>query len=131
MNKEFVTYKQALALTKLGFVGPAMGLYYEKGKELYYGTGSFSSRRHENILAPLYSEAFKWLRDEYLTYGIIIPINVSKIQGIDCILEIYPPPDEHGLVHVLKDAKVYASYEEAEQTCLKKLIELVKNEKQK
>lgn len=127
METEFVTYKQALALTKLGFVGPAMGLYYEKGKKLYYGAGSFSSRRHENILAPLYSEAFRWLRNEHLTYGIIIPINVSKIQGIDYTIEIHPPPDEHGLVHILKNTKVYASYEDAEQACLDKLIKIVKN----
>ena len=122
MNKEFVTYKQALALTKLGFVGPAMGLYYEKGKELYYGTGSFSSRRHENILAPLYSEAFKWFREEHNYAGFIQLVEPEY--GGDYGYVIY-----YKLNHLAVDHwnKGFKTYEKAEQACLDKLIEIVKN----
>ena len=132
MNKEFCTYEQARALKELGFDEPCIA-YYNK-KELFSFTQICNEpfKRHyikmsNRLCTPTFSQAFRWMREKHLTYGIIIPTNVSKIQGIDCILEIHPPPDKHGIVYILEDGKLYTSYEEAEQACLDKIIQIVKN----
>jgi hypothetical protein len=133
MENEFVSYTQALALKELGFDEECLGLYRDGSLELKKNTGGYYNNSWINkfdkptiCTAPLYQQAFRWMREKHLTYGIIIPTNVSKIQGIDCILEIHPPPDKHGIVYILEDGKLYTSYEEAESACLDKLIEACK-----
>ena len=132
MKNEFVTYKQALALKELGFDEPCIGWYnpqvnYKKVTTDRYWAFHLTGEWENFKPSPLYQQAFRWFREKHLTYGIIMPTNVSEIQGIDCILEIHPPPDKHGIVYILEDAKLYTSYEEAESACLDKLIEICKN----
>ena len=129
MKNEFVKYEQALALKELGFDEPCLA-YFDAEKLFKFPGTTMCNRNFLDLLtvtAPLYQQAFRWFREKHLTYGIIMPTNVSEIQGIDCILEIHPPPDKHGIVYILEDAKLYTSYEEAESACLDKLIEICKN----
>jgi hypothetical protein len=101
MNKEFVTYEQALALKELGFDEPCIAIYAE----------------------PLKQQAFRWLLKEHNIYAIIIPTvtmhwTFKTMTVADGMIEV--PPYNH------VDAIDYSTYEEAEHACLNKLIEIVK-----
>jgi hypothetical protein len=115
MKKEFIPYEQALELKELGFDEPCFGRYdgrdENKGKIWYempnLGKGWIPV---EDVLAPLYQQAFRWFREKY---GFTYSIGVTNI----------------GVVHVgttflLQDND---SFEEAEIACIKKFIEIVKN----
>jgi hypothetical protein len=119
MNKEFVPYEQALALKELGFDEQCFSFYDSDGglyeSEGYYKKGYNVS--DEEVIAPLYQQAFRWFREKY---------KVSPI--ITCYSELrnawkYHIPNEGG-------EQGFNTYEEAELACLKKLIEIVKENKQ-
>jgi len=133
MNKEFVTYEQALSLKELGFDEPCFSIYYSKNK-------SFSWHHHKdhtndepmldngefNISAPLKQQVFKWFREKHHIYGMIDIINISEEQGIDCELTIKPFSDENGISHIYQIGDIL-DYDVAEQISLNELIEIVKN----
>jgi hypothetical protein len=125
MEREFIPYEQALALKELGFDEPCFGCYTEN-KELIVRVGdyrSFSSNQVKNIFrdfngygngtisAPLYQQAFRWLlilvnKDEYFSNKWTISYNedyYSLFLG-GCNMGVF----------------------EEELACLKKLIEIVK-----
>jgi hypothetical protein len=123
MNKEFVPYNEALALKELGFNMKTFAQYSTKiGDEWIisfnvYGEGQFTGNEGPCI-APTFSQAFRWFREKYeLDYEI-------------------PPGGKKGEYRAFVKSYIYGnngnnpsifSYEEAELECLKKLIEIVKN----
>jgi hypothetical protein len=126
MEKEFVTYEQALALKELGFDEPCIA-FYDKLKFSNNIRLCFLSQRVNNsilntikntngtlISAPLYQQAFRWLRNEYATCWYI-QSEYPAFYG----LYIHNGTDY--------DHYVYDKYEEAESACLDKLIEICKN----
>ena len=123
MNKEFCTYEQALALKELGFDEPCFGSYV-KGNEykdwtLYFEGGTFLAKDYpEFISTPLYQQAFRWSRDEYKLVFNFISYSIVK------------PGEYHWSItwhDVAKASGIVKTYEEAEQACLYKLIEICKN----
>ena len=133
MNKEFIHYEQALELKELGFDEPCFGYYYTlNGKDWKFAEKSEYYRLDDEIniggkfslLAPLYSQAFRFFREKHNLFGCIdlhTSIPIHWYIRIDDIIEndyIYHSEDEN-----LK----YNTYEEAELECLKKLIEIAKN----
>jgi hypothetical protein len=99
MEKEFVPYEQALALKELGFDEPCFAIYYSKNK---YFT------------APLYQQTFRWFREKYFIVSYIVPRNGKYTYNI--------------ISNSIKSERNgFKTYEEAELECLKKLIEIVKN----
>ena len=133
MNKEFCTYEQALALKELGFDEHCFGYYADKTGEdktiytvgqvqgsinsmsLHFNSGCSSYQ----FSAPLKQQAFRWFRENYdLQYWL----NDGGMLG-KCFIKITG----------YKHDKFYFSssepmeYEEAEEACLDKLIEIVKN----
>ena len=134
MEKEFVTYEQALALKELGFDEPCLGYWrnedlpnpltlgqYTTKEDMEYeisGQDEYHNFKNIIALAPTYSAAFRWFREKHGLHVIIDE-------------EIRPQiKDSNGklLFEYTKDGK-YAGfeYEEAELECLKKLIEITKN----
>ena len=125
MNKEFIPYEQALALKELGFDEPCLGVYFDK--ELHLTSSRLSLHMNNSNLttryssAPLYQQAFRWFRDKHKLDGGVVPINqcgnhvhswgICDITNVDAFWE----------------GKEYKLFEEAELVCLKKLIEIVKN----
>ena len=83
MNKEFVPYEQALALKELGFDEPCFG-YYKDGRisgvskwdrkdwEFHILTNKeITNLTSEIILAPTFSQAFRFFREKYnISYSI-------------------------------------------------------------
>jgi hypothetical protein len=76
MKKEFIAYEQALELKELGFDEPCFGRYdgrdENKGKIWYempnLGKGWIPV---EDVLAPLYQQAFRWLHEQLGMKGLM------------------------------------------------------------
>jgi hypothetical protein len=129
MEKEFIPYEQALELKELGF-DEACIMQWTHLPELIFCTTAWShptfktnkeselDSKGDCISAPTYSQAFRWFRDNGKVAEIfsqLLPSNKFKwgfkIQGVEGIID------------------GFFTYEEAELACLKKLIEIVKNER--
>ena len=109
MTKEFIPYEQALELKELGFDEPCFA---------WFGpTGIFNDWDKTDTIAPLYQQAFRFFRDKYGYNGIV---EGCKRHGFEWC--IYPDAE-----HYIKPPNNCDTYEEAELACLKKLIEIVKN----
>jgi hypothetical protein len=124
MEKEFVTYEQALALKELGFDEPCFGWWFVDEKMLFIEKSKKSTS--DNILqAPLKQQVLRWFREKYNILGSIYS-NASgylfewhdSIGGTHRGWSEYEGPNDSGC---------WDSYEEAESACIDKLIELVKN----
>jgi hypothetical protein len=144
MEKEFTPYEQSLDLKELGFDEPCLACVGENN-EVIIRVGdyrSFSNKKPEdsierdfynNIIkdfnsyvndtasAPTFSQAFRWFREKYNLYACI-----ERVEYIDS--------NEKGFQWYIFDkcsnvGEKLMSYEEAELECLKKLIEIVKENK--
>ena len=126
MKKEFCTYEQSLALKELGFNETCFSMYNKDDNgELYESEGfyyNYNGYKAEAVLgitlAPLIQQAFRFFREKYCLYQVIH----IKYDGIwSCF------------IYKNKDGKCaldgFKTYEEAEQACLDKLIELAKESK--
>ena len=118
MEKEFVSYELSLALKGIGYESPSpIGgyrggavFYYERSSELFYdGLPMYSSSYHKGqIIAPTYSQAFRFFREKYNAH-------------------IYPQKFTDNTWYVSWadwESHVFETYEEAELACLIKLIEM-------
>ena len=118
MEKEFVTYNQALALKELGFDEPCFGYYNMKKK---FNMGDYTTKHWKSTcLAPLKSQAFRWFREKYNLVFNFISYNIVK------------PGEYHWSITWNDEAKaggIVKTYEEAELECLIKLIEIVNTKK--
>jgi hypothetical protein len=114
MDKEFVPYDIAVALKELGFDEECLDLYWHSTKHWRKGTlVSSNIAEHTKelcIKAPLYQQAFRWFREKY-KLNHVVEFKYSEYYGY--ILD----SDFCGW---------YKSYEEAQEVCLRKLIEIVK-----
>jgi hypothetical protein len=112
VDKEFVPYEQALALKELGFNEPCLASYFHASKRLDIAV-EYVRHGEYTVLAPTFSQAFRWFREKH---------------KLHCHIEYIPAGDvyEWWIKH---DRANYPTYEEAELACLKKLIEIVKLDK--
>lgn len=128
--KDFCTYEQSLALKELGFDEPCRNWYdkLEKSFIIYSKFDIKNSVDFENgrgFTAPFISQAFRFFREKFGLYGSVRYLVLSY-------------PNTHKIFHFLISKEVgdsiefmqspehYKSYEEAEQACLNKLIEITK-----
>ena len=139
MNKEFIPYEQALALKELGFDEPCFGYYYTtNGKDWRFAEKSEYYRLDDEInigskfslLAPTYSQAFRWFREKY---GWQHSIDATSDQhsfelGYNYWIWNYKTGEEYHTMpqNCPSGDWEFEKYEDAELACLIKLIELVK-----
>jgi hypothetical protein len=138
MVKDIIPYEQALALKQLGFDEPCFGLFVRTNNKLLIKevpNQQESEQYFGGILAPTYSQAFRFFREKYRLqpsvnsfcfeeYSFVIMGSRNEI--------LYPI--HHNLksimTRLLNDGKKnpweFDTYEEAELACLIKLIEIVK-----
>lgn len=110
MNKEFIPYDLAKELVELGFDEKCFDVYSDVKSRLWH----MPRKRTPKIL---WQQAFRFFREKYFSSGEIylfdgywhFDINKKNI-------EIFTTP-KHGDIE---------TYEEAQQACIKKLIEIVK-----
>jgi hypothetical protein len=128
MKNEFVTYEQALVLKELGFDEPCL-FHTLKGEIDFYRTSQdyfFKNTKNSiGISAILYQQAFRWFREKYSL--IVYPVwridntwdmNIQKLDNYGLL------SGQSTLVIIKKP-----NYEEAEQACLSKLIEIVNDKR--
>jgi len=117
--KDFVPYQEALELKQLGFDEPCFGLYAPPSKTVFlHHYGLLSAK--EQVLAPLYQQAFRWFREKYQLRFCIIDDHSDNEKP-------YSFTSEHEYYYDTGSGNDwFNTYEEAELACLQKLIELVK-----
>ncbi len=138
--KDFTLYPEALELKQLGFDEPCLG-YYIANTLFISNDIVYNSTDIPVIKAPLYSQAFRWFRYKYWYYASISP--TIDIGNVDFTVEVSQFFQEDRYVGEGDDEEYFPrglelvhterfdTYEEAELACLKKLIEIVKeNENQ-
>ena len=110
MNKEFITYEQAVALKELGFDEPNYFLkWYDSKGDIREGLGL------GEVKAPLYQQAFRWFREKYNLKGF-----VSPVEYLDGTNDTY-----HWCIYnECNSGNDQLTHEEAELACLIKLIEI-------
>ena len=130
MEKEFVTYEQALALKELGFDEPCWAWWHIEDCDTRFCYSEqrspiINSRETEIVGLPTFSQAFRWFREKHEIHTRINP-HSSNDGNDNYIVDEY----DWEMVHPKYfDGPYFEKYEDAELDCLKKLIEIVKNKK--
>jgi hypothetical protein len=127
MKNEFVPYDIALAMKELGYnesIDLVLTSYYYRNGELISTTTpySFFFKKDEMIKAPLYQQAFRWFREKY---GLWFRPDYYDETRIDFLGSIH----KLGKYSAIANIEECKSAEEAELSCLKKLIEIVNQNK--
>lgn len=132
MEKEFVPYQEALALKEIGFDESCFGYYIElrNPKEGILTIGKCEKNSHGIIIAPTYSQAFRWFREEhdlkiYFAYWNGFNIEITEAEDMGAYqYECYViPPNGMSIAVRGEEGNVYfKNYEEAELACLRALI---------
>jgi hypothetical protein len=130
MQKEFAPYELAVKLKQLGFDEPCFGYHYTlNGKDWKFAD---NHKYHEiddqlvigskfTLLAPTFSQAFRWFREEHdLHYQLVPFFSDKESHAVDYYLAIaqHKPPIQ------------VKTFEEAELAALDKLIEIVELKQQ-
>ena len=122
MEKEFVPYEQALALKELGFDEKCGACYYKKfdnaiGYHKVYRDFNFVQL---TVSAPTFSQAFRFFREKYgLHYIICKNIQMDGYGYREVILIPYMEENKN---------TIFKTYEGAELACIRKLIEIAKEQ---
>jgi len=118
MEKEFVPYDIALAMKEIGFDEPCVATFHDNsGGEIEFTFGMFHHPKKNSeantvsgtfigkngCYAPLYQQAFRWFREK---------LKDSALEPYDMVK------------HYSYNMNV--SWKEAQDACLRKLIEIVK-----
>jgi hypothetical protein len=125
MKNEFVPYDIALGAKEIGFNEKCLAFYTDdkdlfinKNLEIFPNVLSKSK-----INAPLYQQLFRWFREEH---GFFYFINYLDPVDLNCmgIVARMHKPVEPGYI-----TDSYETYQEAQNACLRKLIEIVNQNK--
>lgn len=129
MEKEFVSYEQAVALKELGYkekdyLNYYFKVYKEDAIQLWKGTNKLPDASFPIVPAPLKQQVFRWFREKYNMLANVY----SNASGF-----LFEYHDTIGGTHRYdsditgpNDAGCWDTYEEAENACIDKLIELAK-----
>jgi hypothetical protein len=144
MKHEFISYEQALALKELGFDEPCLayligfgdgtkenGRYKINQQQMFYPNDTSPDDKAEELGlhpfvmcgVPLFQQAFRWFREEYVLDSIVQPTYSTKYQYRVFKVEAKSKVQVYGDYM----SKEFNTYEEAELACLIKLIKIVKN----
>ena len=140
MNKEFITYEQALALKELGFNEPCFG-YFEPNKKFKYLNWEIlkdfpylakNSEWQDLYGAPTFSQAFRWFREKHNLVIQYIPHEIYDDNGQSNLHHKYKISEYdswRGGRRNTVETELNETYEEAEFECIEKLIEIIQNER--
>ena len=88
LEKEFVTYEQALSLKELGFNELCFGYFNSKSELAFNTKGNPISKDWvwfgnqclpiDMTLAPLKQQVFRWFREKYnILHALVVPIKIN------------------------------------------------------
>jgi hypothetical protein len=124
MEKEFVTYEQALALKELGFDEECFA-WYNYGELLEFSNDhilDMYAGEDKRPIAPLKQQVFRWFQNKYNWY-----------HTMDFRRKEYPSTNQYKWKIDIGLGDVFPmgwadTYEEAENACIDKLIEISKQQ---
>ena len=127
MEKEFVSYTQALALKELGFDEKCLMKWQLVPSKMCNDSNQFNcdfitlskidaKTKFECISAPLKQQVFRWFREKYEIHGFII--HYSRVMFRWCIDSGWD----------FEESIKLDTYEEAENACIDKLIKITKQQ---
>ena len=124
MEKEFVTYEQALALKELGFDGKTIGFYnstYCMEEVLFGEFPEFVNRNNdfELVSAPLKQQVFRWFREKHNWIGGIRQLSQS---GNGMIIGEFRKDEDNNFMMFAE------TYDKCENNCINELIEIAKQQ---
>jgi hypothetical protein len=135
--KDFIPYQEAFELNQLGFDEPCLGYYEDTCLTITFPSISENGWKWvgnsiipaKNIKAPTYSQGFRWFRGKYQIDSWIY----SNLNGLYSVSNVKRGVGLYSVSNVrrgkgLGKVSEYQTYEEAELECLKKLIDIVKND---
>lgn len=126
MNKQFVSYQQALTLKELGFKEPCFGWYNWTGKDLSLKDNSYVDI--DPTPAPTFSQAFEFFRDKYSLHIVVnigIPHdNLNNSKKTQYFFNVIKFGNHHKNKY---RSTFYKTYGELEIESLNKLIEIIKS----
>ena len=121
MEQDFVTYEQAKELFDMGLRVPiAMRGYVRQYGEMILTDNVYDG--HYALEAPLKSQTFRWFREKYNYWSYVYPYIHDKTWHFH--IQFYDS-DMWGEVFLGNN---FNTYEEAENACIDKLIELAKQQ---
>lgn len=136
MQEQFIPYEQAVELKELGFdeqcfayfsksieEDPEFGLDLDIDETNNSNLSDISNRNVSFISAPLWQQAFEFISKKYNYFGNIISVCSDKTSAFYFDIKM------QGFCGSILDSVWVSSYEEARLECLKKLIEIVKEQK--
>lgn len=119
MEKECVSYEQAVALKEIGFDGDALKVYSTKWTKLM--DEEYAVRYDvDYVLAPLKQQVFRWFREQYDLHHVVIWDSDTNNFDAGLFGELVTP--------FLEEDTIFTTYEEAENACIDKLIEIAKQQ---
>ena len=131
MEREFANYEQSLALKELGFDEECFSFYGKDGscaEFAYYDLDRENSTMNSDYMdgekdctAPLIQQAFRFFREKYGLYAEIL-VDQTMEPKLTYRINKYEKDFEWSEPFIAEF--LYRTYEEAEQSCLDKLIEL-------
>ena len=134
MEKEFVPHDRALRMKALGFDEPCFGAYdpdstFHEVRSIY--SIGFANNIEGRVLAPTFSQAFRWFREKYEIFGVITSEKDDNYYNTEFFGYSVYKTKVNAPLSIGLDLKENASYEEAELTCLDKLIKIVESKEKK
>lgn len=133
MKKEFLQFEEAQALKELGFVEPCFGYYYtlnskdwkfaEKA-EFYRLDDEINIGGKFTLLAPTYSQIFRWFRDKHNLHGCV---DLQSCTPSHWYCRVDDIVKNDYIYHSEDDGIQFCTYEEAEIGCLKMMIKILKD----
>lgn len=130
---EFVSFKLALDLEKIGFNEPCLALYSNANpKTGYYTLKEYRLRMitqrsqiNKGVKAPLWQQVFNWFRKEH---NLDIDFQMGYESGIKFYVYDIVKLKSTIITSQCKFAGKFKTYEKARKDCLKKLIKIVKEQ---
>ena len=136
MKNEFTPYDRALKLKQLGFDEPCFGYYYTLNGKDWKFTDTHNYHEIDDILnigskftllAPTFSQAFRWFRENYSLYSLI-GMHPNTKEWYSSYQNLNWSGKETLDFIKTEDRRIrFKTYEEAELDCLDKFIEIVES----
>lgn len=136
MEKEHVPFDIAKALKELGFDEPCGGRFHNKRYEKNV-LGNWYKHNSDEVAkkflsAPLWQQAFAWFRNNHGIIGSTRSIRNFEVQDkyvwyYDSSIKIIGDEGMYERDHFPR-IQLYRTFEEAQEACLRKMIEIVSDE---
>lgn len=121
-EKDIVSFDQALELCSIGFDKSTFCHYTIETRQLCLSSldedGLYMPDK--DIAAPTKSQVFRWFRDEYDLHHVVIWDSDTNNFDAGLFGELVTP--------FLEEDTIFTTYEEAENACIDKLMELAKQQ---